>query len=314
MSDATAITLFSDTTIWPAPAKLNLFLHITGRRADGYHELQTVFQFLDYGDELRFNLRDDGQVRRINAVAGVPELDDLVVRAARLLQAETGCKQGVDILLEKRLPMGGGLGGGSSDAATTLVALNELWKLGLDEDRLAALGLSLGADVPVFIRGRAAWAEGIGEKLEPLDLPEPWFVVLVPGVNVSTHELFSDPQLTRDVQPIKIRDYLLRVAVGGVCGALFDGDGTDSMGHVRNVFEPLVRKKYREVDAALIWLTQFAPARLTGSGACVFAAFADESQARYVAEQVEGRWQTIVAAACNRSPLVEMKVGAKAEA
>jgi 4-diphosphocytidyl-2-C-methyl-D-erythritol kinase len=314
MADADTVTMFSHKTSWPAPAKLNLFLHITGRRADGYHELQTVFQFLDYGDELRFNLRDDGQVRRINTMAGVPEADDLVVRAARLLQTETGCTQGVDILLEKRLPMGGGLGGGSSDAATTLVALNQLWQLGLDEGRLATLGLSLGADVPVFIRGRAAWAEGVGERLEPLDLPEPWFVVLLPRVNVSTHELFSDPQLTRDVQPIKIRDYLLRVGVGGVCGALFDGDGTDSIGHVRNVFEPLVREKYREVDAALTWLTQFAPARLTGTGACVFAAFADESQARYIADQVDGRWQTIVAAACNRSPLVEMKMGAKAEA
>lgn len=311
MADAAAVTMFSHKTIWPAPAKLNLFLHITGRRADGYHELQTVFQFLDYGDELRFNLRDDGQVRRVNAVAGVPEADDLVVRAARLLQTETGCTQGVDILLEKRLPMGGGLGGGSSDAATTLVALNQLWQLNLDEDRLAELGLSLGADVPVFIHGRAAWAEGVGERLEPLDLPEPWFVVLAPRVNISTHELFSDPQLTRDVQPIKIRDYLLRVGVGGVCGALFDGDDTDSIGHVRNVFEPLVREKYREVDAALTWLTQFAPARLTGTGACVFAAFADESQARHVADQVEGRWQTIVAAACNRSPLSEMKATVK---
>ena len=310
MPDAPELSMFSDTTTWPAPAKLNLFLHITGRRADGYHELQTVFQFLDYGDELRFSLREDGQVRRINAVAGVSEADDLVVKAARLLQVETGCTKGVNILLEKHLPMGGGLGGGSSDAATTLVALNQLWQLNLDEDRLAALGLSLGADVPVFIRGRAAWAEGVGERLEPIDLPEPWFVVLAPQVNVSTHELFSDPQLTRDDQPIKIRDYLLRVAVGGVCGALFDADSTGveagDASEVHNVFEPLVRKKYREIDAALTWLTQFAPARLTGTGACVFAAFADESQARHVAEQVGGRWQTIVAAGCNRSPLYEI--------
>lgn len=305
MPDAVAAPMFADATIWPAPAKLNLFLHITGQRADGYHELQTVFQFLDYGDELRFSLRDDGQVRRINVVEGVSEEDDLVVRAACLLQADIGCQQGVDILLDKKLPMGGGLGGGSSDAATTLVALNQLWQLGLDEDRLAALGLSLGADVPVFVRGRAAWAEGIGEKLEPLRLPEPWFVVLAPKVHVSTGALFADPQLTRDAQPIKIRDYLSRVAVGGICGALEGGVSPDI---TRNVFEPLVRKKHREVDAALAWLTQFAPARLTGTGACVFAAFADELQAREVAKQVDGRWQTIVAAGCNRSPLLDVNV------
>ena len=287
----------SDAKIWPAPAKLNLFLHITGQRADGYHELQTVFQFLDYGDELRFTLRDDGRVRRVNIVDGVSEADDLVVRAAQLLRSETGCQQGVDIRLEKKLPMGGGLGGGSSDAATTLVALNQLWQLDLDEDRLANLGLGLGADVPVFVRGHAAWAEGVGEKLEPVDLPEPWFVVLVPQVNVSTEALFADPQLTRDVQPIKIGDCLSRVASGADFSACWGG--------TRNVFEPLVRAKYREVDAALTWLTQFAPARLTGTGACVFAAFADESQAREVANQVDGRWQTIVAAGCNRSPLFE---------
>jgi 4-diphosphocytidyl-2-C-methyl-D-erythritol kinase len=283
----------SETKIWPAPAKLNLFLHITGQRADGYHELQTVFQFLNYCDELRFTLRDDGQVHRVNNVEGVPEAEDLVVRAARLLQAETGCQQGVDIQLDKRLPMGGGLGGGSSDAATVLVALNQLWKLGLDEDRLASLGLRLGADVPVFVRGRAAWAEGVGEKLEPLSLPEPWFLVLAPRIHVSTEALFSDPQLTRDVQPIKIRDYLSRVGLA------------DCFGETQNVFEPLVRAKYREVDAALTWLTQFAPARLTGTGACVFAAFANEAQARKVADQVDGRWQTIVAAGCNRSPLFD---------
>lgn len=290
-----------DTKIWPAPAKLNLFLHITGQRADGYHELQTVFQFLNYADELRFSLREDGEVHRVNAIDGVPEAEDLVVRAARLLQSETGCQQGVDIQLEKKLPMGGGLGGGSSDAATTLVALNQLWQLGLDENRLVALGLSLGADVPVFVRGHAAWAEGVGEKLEPVSLPEPWFVVLVPQVHVSTEALFSDSQLTRDVQPIKIGDYLSRVGPGA------DSDGGFSYDFVstRNVFEPLVREKYREVDTALTWLTQFAPARLTGTGACVFAAFADESQAREVADQVDGRWQTIVAAGCNRSPLFE---------
>lgn len=306
MSDSATSGPFFAAKIWPAPAKLNLFLHITGRRADGYHELQTVFQFLDFGDELRFRLRDDAQVLRVNDVAGVSEADDLVVRAARLLQSETDCRQGADILLEKRLPMGGGLGGGSSDAATTLVALNQLWHLGLDEDRLAALGLKLGADVPVFIRGRAAWAEGVGERLEPLTLPEPWFVVLVPPVHVSTEALFADPQLTRDVQPLKIADYLSGLGAGGfgLNSGLNGGCENGSPDGTRNVFEPLVRQRYPEVDAALSWLTRFAPARLTGTGACVFAAFADESQARAVERQVEGRWQTIVAVGCNRSPLL----------
>jgi 4-diphosphocytidyl-2-C-methyl-D-erythritol kinase len=293
----------SAQTAWPAPAKLNLFLHITGQRPDGFHELQTVFQFLDFGDVLRFALRDDGQLRRVTDVPGVPEADDLIIRAARLLQAETGCRQGADIHIEKNLPMGGGLGGGSSDAATTLVALNGLWQLGLDEDRLAELGLQLGADVPVFVRGRSAWAEGVGEKLQPVTLPEPWFVVLVPKVHVSTAELFSNPQLTRNAQPLKIRDYLDWVGSRGaedVSGALFCRDGDSRVG---NVFEPLVRENYREIDAALTDLQQFAPARLTGTGGCVFAAFENESQAHQVAEQLEHRWQTIVAAGCNRSPL-----------
>ena len=290
--------------VWPAPAKLNLFLHITRQRSDGFHELQTVFQFLDFGDALRFCVRADGQLRRVSDVPGVPEAEDLIIRAARLLQAETGCTQGVEIHIEKNLPMGGGLGGGSSDAATTLVALNNLWQLGLSEDQLAMLGLQLGADVPVFVRGRAAWAEGVGEKLEPVMLPEPWFVVLVPGVQVSTAELFSDTQLTRDARPIKIRDYLSWVGsegAGNVSGALFCQDGESRVG---NVFESLVRAKYHEIDAALTDLMQFAPARLTGTGGCIFAAFERETQARDVAEQLAGRrWQTIVAAGCNRSPL-----------
>ncbi|HFE32533.1 MAG TPA: 4-(cytidine 5'-diphospho)-2-C-methyl-D-erythritol kinase [Gammaproteobacteria bacterium] len=269
---------------WPAPAKLNLFLHITGRRADGYHELQTLFQFVDYGDELRFRIDDSGLVRRREVLAGVAEETDLTVRAARLLQAETGCRQGVEIHIDKRLPMGGGLGGGSSDAATTLVALNRLWRLGLSEDRLAALGLHLGADVPVFVRGRAAWAEGVGEQLAPVELPEPWFVILQPGAHVATADLFADPQLTRDLQPIKIRDYL---AGGGM-----------------NVFEPLVRAAYPDVDAALTWLNARAAGRMTGTGACVFAAFEREAQARQVAAQAAGRWRTIVARGCNRSPLL----------
>ena len=269
---------------WPAPAKLNLFLHITGRRADGYHELQTLFQFIEFGDELRFHVDGSGVVRRHEALAGVAEEADLTVRAARLLQTETGCTQGVEIHINKRLPMGGGLGGGSSDAATALVALNRLWGLGLSEDRLAALGLRLGADVPVFVRGRAAWAEGVGERLQAVDLPEPWFVILQPDAHVATAELFADPQLTRDLQPIKIRDYL---AGGG-----------------QNVFEPLVRAAYPDVGAALTWLNARAAGRLTGTGACVFAAFEREAQAREVAAQAEGRWRTIISRGCNRSPLL----------
>ena len=270
---------------WPAPAKLNLFLHITGRRADGYHELQTVFQFIDYGDELRFVVTDNGVVRRLTDLPEVAEADDLTVRAARLLQAETGCRQGVEITIHKRLPMGGGLGGGSSDAATTLVALNALWGLGLSRDRLTELGLRLGADVPVFVHGRAAWAEGVGERLTPVELPEPWFVVLVPQAHVSTAKLFADPQLTRNLRPIKIRGFLA-------------GEGC-------NVFEPLVRAAYPQVDEAMVWLGAYAPARMTGTGACVFAAFAVEAEARRVAEEAQGRWQAIVARACNRSPLLE---------
>ena len=292
MSDS----ILSSSVSWSAPAKLNLFLHITGRRTDGFHELQTVFQFLDFGDVLRFVPRADGQLIRVTEVSGVAAADDLIVRAAKLLQRETGCTQGADIHIEKNLPMGGGLGGGSSDAATTLVALNQLWELGLDEDRLAELGLQLGADVPVFVRGRTAWAEGVGEKLTSVTLPEPWFVVLVPDVHVSTAELFSDSELTRDARPIKIRDYLASLVSGG-------DSKQDKEAEFGNVFEPLVRKKYAEIDAALTDLNQFAPARLTGTGGCVFAAFADEAQARDAAAQLEGRWQAIVARGCNRSPL-----------
>ena len=279
------------SSVWLAPAKLNLFLHITGVRPDGYHELQTVFQFLDFCDELHFLIREDGQVCRVNDVDGVPETEDLVVRAARLLKSETGTELGVDIEVQKNLPMGGGLGGGSSDAATTLVALNQLWELGLDEDSLAALGLKLGADVPVFVRGWSAWAEGVGEQLEPITLPEPWFVVLVPKVNVSTADLFNDPQLTRDATPIKIRGFL-------------EGHGASVLG---NVFEPLVRKRYREIDEAITWLSEFSTARLTGTGACVFAAFDEKSRALEVAAEVNARWGVFVAKACNRSPLFAAK-------
>ncbi len=266
---------------WLAPAKLNLFLHITGRRPDGYHCLQTVFQFLDFGDRLRFSVREDGAIRHLRPLPGVPAESDLVVRAARLLQAETGTSLGADITLDKRLPLGGGLGGGSADAATTLVALNRLWRTGLDEAALAALGLKLGADVPVFVRGRAAWAEGVGEILEPVELPEPWYLVLCPPVHVSTAEVFSHPQLQRDCPPITIRDFLA-------------GRPT------RNVCEPVVRERYPEVNAALQALGRYGPARMTGTGACCFVAFERQSEARDALATLEPRWPGFVAQGMNR--------------
>ena len=269
---------------WPAPAKLNLFLHITGQRDDGYHLLQTVFQFLDFGDCLRFTLCDDGQVQRHSDLPGVKPAEDLVVRAARLLQQACNTTQGVEIDVDKRLPLGGGLGGGSSDAATTLVALNYLWQCGLDQMALTRLGLQLGADVPVFIQGQAAWAEGVGEQLTPVDLPEPWFVVLCPPITVSTAEVFSAPQLRRDCPPITIRDFL-------------------AGGDVENVCEPLVRKRYPEVDAALRDLGAYAPARMTGTGACVFAAFDKETAARQAYDALATKWPGFVARGLNTSPL-----------
>jgi 4-diphosphocytidyl-2-C-methyl-D-erythritol kinase len=274
---------------WPAPAKLNLFLHITGRRADGYHELQTVFQFLDYGDTLYFTPRDDGRIRHTNALVDIAEQDDLTVRAAQLLQRHAGIKQGIDIRIDKILPQGGGLGGGSSDAATTLVALNVLWQAGLSPRDLAQLGLQLGADVPVFVHGHAAWAEGVGEVLSDVDLPEPWYVVIHPGVHVSTALLFAAPELTRDARPIKIRDYL---AGGGA-----------------NVFEVPVKTRYPAVAQALDWLTQESgrQARMTGSGSCIFVALDSEDQARQLMQTVPPQWKSFYARGLNRSPLLNCK-------
>ncbi|MGG5292339.1 4-(cytidine 5'-diphospho)-2-C-methyl-D-erythritol kinase [Pseudomonas shirazensis] len=243
----------------PAPAKLNLWLHIIGRRDDGYHELETVFQFLDHADQLRFALRDDDQVRLQTDVLGVDHDSNLIVRAARQLQQQSGCKQGADIWLEKLLPMGGGIGGGSSDAATTLLGLNHLWQLGWDLDRLAALGLSLGADVPVFVRGHAAFAQGVGEQLTPVDPVEPWYVVLVPQVSVSTAEIFSHPQLTRDSLPLKMRPV--------------------PEGNSRNDCQPVVEQSYPEVRNALNLLGKYTEARLTGTGSCVFGAFPSKAEA-----------------------------------
>ena len=271
------------TLILPAPAKLNLFLHITGRRADGYHELQTLFQFLDHGDELGFALREDGEIHLHTEVDGVPHDSNLIVRAARLLQQESGTPLGADIWLDKRLPMGGGIGGGSSDAATTLVGLNYLWQTQLDEDRLAALGLRLGADVPVFVRGRAAFAEGVGEQLQAVELSEPWFLVAVPQVFVSTAEVFSAPELTRNTPPIKVR-------------SLLEGGG-------HNDCQPVVEARYPEVRNALILLNKFVPARLTGTGACVFGSFPNRDDADKVARQLPATLPSFVAQGRNISML-----------
>ncbi|WP_172609727.1 4-(cytidine 5'-diphospho)-2-C-methyl-D-erythritol kinase [Pseudomonas graminis] len=267
----------------PAPAKLNLMLHITGRRADGYHELQTLFQFLDYGDELSFALRDDGEVRLQTEIADVPHDSNLIVRAARALKEASGSPFGVDIWLKKILPMGGGIGGGSSDAATTLLGLNHLWQLGWDEDRLAGLGLKLGADVPVFVRGHAAFAEGIGEILTPVTPEEPWYLVLVPQVSVSTAEIFSDPLLTRDTPPIKVRPV--------------------PKGNSRNDCLPVVTRRYPEVGNALNLLGKFTEAKLTGTGSCVFGAFPSKAEADKVSALLTETLTGFVAKGANISML-----------
>ena len=273
------------TPPWPAPAKLNLFLHVVGRRNDGYHLLQTAFQFIDHCDYLQFSLREDSAIQRTNPLPGVTADTDLTVRAARLLQQESGISQGVAITLDKRLPMGGGIGGGSSDAATTLVALNRLWETNLSQDDLAELGVRLGADVPVFIHGQAAWAEGIGEKLSPLTLRQSWFLILIPPCQVSTAEIFNAPELTRNTEMITIADFL--------------------SGRGQNDCEPLVRRRYPDVNEALNWLTEFGPARMSGTGACVFAAFEAKSDALNVHDALPPHWRGIVARGLNRSPLLE---------
>ncbi|MBH3427087.1 4-(cytidine 5'-diphospho)-2-C-methyl-D-erythritol kinase [Pseudomonas alkylphenolica] len=247
------------TLTLPAPAKLNLMLHILGRRADGYHLLETLFQFLDYGDELSFAAREDGEIHLHTPIDGVPHDSNLIVKAARKLQALTGCGKGADIWLKKVLPMGGGIGGGSSDAATTLLGLDHLWGTRCSEDQLAELGLSLGADVPVFVRGHAAFAEGVGEILTPADPEEPWYVVLVPQVFVSTAEIFSHPQLTRDSLPLKMRPV--------------------PKGNSRNDCQPVVEQSYPEVRNSLNLLNKFTEARLTGTGSCVFGAFPSKAEA-----------------------------------
>lgn len=273
------------SSAWPAPAKLNLFLHITGRRPDGYHLLQTAFQFIELADEIDFTLLEANTVSRSSTLAGVAAEDDLVVRAARCLKESSGCKLGVHINVNKSIPAGGGLGGGSSDAATTLVALNELWQCGLSTTELASIGLSLGADVPVFVHGQAAWAEGVGENLTPIEPTESVYLVVHPGCSIATASVFNADDLTRNTPTITIRDFLER---GGI-----------------NDCEFVVRKHYQEVANALEWLEQFAPAKLTGTGACLFAPFSDSDAATIVKQQLPDNWQGYVVKGMNRSPLLK---------
>ena len=275
----------------PAPAKLNLFLHIVGRREDGYHLLQTVFQLLDYGDLLHFDTRSDGVIRRVNDVPGVPAESDLVVRAARLLQSAVPGLPGADITVEKRLPMGGGLGGGSSDAATTLMALNHIWDAGLNREALMALGLKLGADVPFFIFGSNAFAEGVGEKLTAVDGLGCWFVVLEPGVPVPTPAIFCSPELTRNTKPVRIADF---------SGALQSAFG-------RNDMQAVAARMFPEVDSAISWLGRFGNARMTGSGACVFMPCQSEQQADAVLEAASGKWKAWKAKGIAKHPLAGLQ-------
>lgn len=283
---------------WPSPAKLNLFLYITGRREDGYHNLQTLFQFLDYGDTIIIEPRNDGQIRLATPIEGVPDEENLIVRAARLLQDRAILMgtlpqgAGADISVEKQLPMGGGLGGGSSNAATVLVVLNHIWNTGLTEDQLAALGVTLGADVPVFVRGFAAFAEGVGEKLTPVSPAEKWYLVAHPGVSIPTPVIFKDPELPRNT-PIRSIDTLLNCEFGNDC-------------------EVIARKRFRKVDELLSWLLEYAPSRLTGTGACVFSEFDTEDAARQVLKQAPEWLHGFVARGVNVSPL-HQAISGKAE-
>jgi 4-diphosphocytidyl-2-C-methyl-D-erythritol kinase len=282
-------------TQWPAPAKLNLFLHVTGRRPDGYHELQTLFQLIDLRDTLSIRVTGDGRIERPAGPPGVDPDSDLTVRAAKALQAATGCQSGATLRIAKRIPLGGGLGGGSSDAATTLLALNHLWRCGLSIHELARLGLPLGADVPVFIRGYSAWAEGVGERLEPVVLPERWYLVIHPGVAVPTRDVFQSPELTRNSPSITMRAFF---AEGTLPAA-----GSLPVSGSRNDCEPVVKARYPEVADALSWLGNFAPARLTGTGSCIFASFASAIEAERVAARVPDRWRAFVARGLNASPV-----------
>ncbi|CCW32140.1 4-diphosphocytidyl-2-C-methyl-D-erythritol kinase [Xenorhabdus nematophila F1] len=283
------------TLTWPSPAKLNLFLYITGQRSDGYHELQTLFQFLDYGDEITITPRQDNQIHLLTPVAGIAHDDNLIVRAARLLQDYGKIHQigienlGADIRINKCLPMGGGLGGGSSNAATVLLALNHHWQTGLSDDKLAQIGISLGADIPVFVKGHAAFAEGIGEKLQPASPEEKWFLVAHPGIEISTPTIFTDPELKRN-SPIRALPALLQAPFANDC-------------------EPIARKRFRKVEQLLLWLLEYAPSRLTGTGACVFGEFESEASARKVLSQAPEWMQGFVARGVNISPLHKFRSG-----
>lgn len=275
-------------SVYPAPAKLNLMLRVTGRRSDGYHLLQTVLRFIDFGDTLRIGSRADGVITRRNDVAGVQEAEDLTLRAARLLQGASGTRLGADIALEKRLPLGGGLGGGSSDAATTLIVLNRLWGVNWPRVRLQELALELGADVPLFVFGESAVGEGIGEKLAPMELSQAWYLVLIPPVSVATARVFQDPDLIRDSNPIKIPPF--------------------SPGAAQNDLEPVVCRHYPEVAQYLAWLRQFCGARMTGSGACVFAEFSTEAEADRLLLRLPATMQGVVARGLDRHPLWHLGV------
>ena len=270
---------------WPAPAKLNLFLHVLGRETDGYHRIQTVFQLLDFGDEVELAARTDGQLHRTGEIAGIDPASDLALRAAQLLKQATGTPLGADIGLVKRTPLGGGMGGGSSDAGTTLVGLNSLWQTGLGEDHLAGLGLQLGADVPVFVRGHSAWGEGRGERLIPMHLPVRWYAVVHPGVAVDTASVFQAPDLTRDTPPTTIARFL-------------SGEST------RNDLEPVVCARFPEVARARTWLGSQAAARMTGSGACVFAALETRAEAERIVRNCPAGFAAFVARGVNESPLL----------
>jgi 4-diphosphocytidyl-2-C-methyl-D-erythritol kinase len=272
---------------YPAPAKLNLFLHVLGRRTDGYHLLQSAFTLIDLDDRLRLRVRSDGAIRRVNAIEGVEESADLTVRAARLLQEQSGCSLGADIEIDKRIPMGGGLGGGSSDAATVLWVLDRLWGLGWGPDRLRPLGARLGADVPFFLFGRSAWAEGTGDELTPLKVEPRWFVVLVPPVQVPTREIFQAPELTRDTEPLKIQD--------------FSAQSEDIRFH--NDLQPVVCARYPEVGRHLAWLGERGKARVTGSGGCVFAGYDTREQAQGVVDALPGAMTGFVTRGIARHPL-----------
>lgn len=273
----------ADSLLLHSPAKLNLMLNITGRRDDGYHLLETVFQFIDLCDDLQFTVNNEGVVQRLSGNSPVAAADDILLKAAMLLQSRFQVDEGVSISIDKRIPIGGGLGGGSSNAATCLLALNHLWGLGQSLDQLSGIGIELGADVPVFVRGRAAWGTGIGEVLEPMELDEPVYLVIDPKIEVSSAQIFAAQELTRNNDPLTIRAFLR-------------GEGS-------NVCQPVVRKRYPQVAAAIDWLDQSAPARMSGTGACVFAAFDSLERAEEVKSRVPKKWSAFLARGLNRNPL-----------